>query len=307
MTGWQGRGKVILLGEHAVVYGHAALAGALDRGVTCALAPGPLRLRVPAWGLDVGVDDDHPVAAALRAVADALGGRPDVSLDAVAEVPAAAGLGSSAAMAVAVTRALAAATERALDDDQVIAIASAAERCFHGNPSGVDVALATCGGLGLYRRGDGLRAVLADDGGGLRVPLAIAIDPTPRSTAALVARVAAARATGAGADDDLRALGAAAEEGARRCAARDVAGLGALFDDAHARLARLGVATPALDRLCAIARDAGAIGAKLTGAGGGGAVIAIAPGREDAIVAAWQARGVTAFACAVGHVVDEAR
>ncbi|MCE9580854.1 MAG: mevalonate kinase [Deltaproteobacteria bacterium] len=307
MSAWLGRGKVILLGEHAVVYGHAALAGALDRGVTCTLAPGPLRLRVPAWHLDVGADDDHPVAAALRAVADALGARPDVSLDAVAALPAAAGLGSSAAMAVAVTRALAAALDRPLDDEQVIAIASAAERCFHGNPSGVDVALATCGGLGLYRRGAGLQAIHADDGGALRVPLAIAIDRTPRSTAALVAKVAAARAAGAGADDDLRALGLAAERGARLCARRDLAGLGALFDDAHARLARLGVSTPALDRLCAIARDAGATGATLTGAGGGGAVIAIAPGREDAIVAAWQAQGVTAFACAVGHVVEEAR
>jgi mevalonate kinase len=296
-----GHGKVILLGEHAVVYGHAALAGALDRGVTCAWAPGRLGLRVPAWNIDVAVDDDHPVAAALRAVADALGARPAVALDAIASLPPAAGLGSSAAMAVAVTRALAAAIDRPLDDDQVIAIASAAERCFHGNPSGVDVALATRGGLGLYRKTTGLAPLPA-----ARVPLVIAIDPTPRSTAEMVARVADCRHRGPAAEAHLTALGAAAEHGAAAIAAGDLDALGGLFDDAHARLAALGVSSPALDRLCKIARAAGARGAKLTGAGGGGAVVAIAPGHEDAIAAAWRAAGVTAFACAVGRAHHEA-
>ncbi|MCB9574858.1 MAG: hypothetical protein H6709_22525 [Kofleriaceae bacterium] len=76
--------------------------------------------------------------------------------------------------------------------------------------------------------------------------------------------------------------------------------LGALFDGAHAHLAALGLSTPALDALVADARGAGALGAKLTGAGGGGAVIALAPGREADVLAAWRARGKLGFACTVG-------
>ena len=69
---------------------------------------------------------------------------------------------------------------------------------------------------------------------------------------------------------------------------------------AHDLLAGLGVSTPALDALCETARAAGASGAKLTGAGGGGAVIAVAPpGREPAILAAWKQAGVDGFVTTV--------
>ena len=293
-----GRGKVILLGEHAVVHGHAALAAAIDRGVSCVARPASsLRLRVPAWGIDVGVDDDHPVAAALRAICDRLdryGGRPALELDVDAALPAAAGLGSSAAMAVAIARALAIALGHDRGDDAICALADAAERCFHANPSGVDVALAARGGIGLYRRGAGLAPLDAPP-----VPLAIAQSGEPRSTAVMVARVTEAIRDPARAAD-LAALGAAAEAAADHVARGDHAALGPLFTGAHRRLAALGVSTPALDALCADALAAGALGAKLTGAGGGGAVIALAPGREDAILAAWRARGVPCFAAVVG-------
>jgi mevalonate kinase len=293
-------GKVILLGEHAVVHGHPALAGAIDRGVRVRARPGGagLHLRVPAWGIDVAAGADHPVARALAAIAGGLGVDAPMALAGEADLPAAAGLGSSAALAVAVTRALAAAAGRALADDELIAIAGAGERCFHGNPSGVDVTLAARGGLGLFRRGVGLTPIAAAP-----LPLLIGLSGETRATAAMVARVGAALAaepdrTGA----HLARLGAAAVAGGALLAspAPDLPGLGALLDEAHDRLAALGVSTPALDELVAAARAAGALGAKLTGAGGGGAVIALAPGREGAVADAWRARGTQALACRVG-------
>jgi mevalonate kinase len=77
--------------------------------------------------------------------------------------------------------------------------------------------------------------------------------------------------------------------------AGDLARLGALMNINHGLLSAMGVSTAELDQLCHLARGAGAVGAKLTGAGGGGAVLALAPGAEDQVLAAWQTAGYQSF------------
>ena len=296
----RGHGKVILVGEHAAVYGHPVVAGALDRGVTLRArrATGPLSLRVDGWGLHLTLGDGHDCGPALLAVASALGVQGGWVLEGQSDLPPAAGLGSSAALAVAMTRALAAGLGHTPHDADIEDVASRAERCFHGNPSGVDVALATRGGLGRFVRGHGLTPIA---GGGLT--LAIGLSGERRATAVMVERVAQARHERPDVvDADLLALGADAERAASilGVAAPDLAALGAIFADSHARLARLGVSTPTLDAMIASAREGGALGAKLTGGGGGGAVIALAPGREDAVIAGWRQLGKDGFIARVG-------
>ena len=107
----RGHAKVILIGEHAVVYGHAALAAGLSVGVAVRARPGSGKLRVPAWGLEAAAGDDSPVGRALGAILRRLEA-PALDFDADADVPARAGLGSSAALAVAIARAAAAACAR---------------------------------------------------------------------------------------------------------------------------------------------------------------------------------------------------
>jgi mevalonate kinase len=289
------------------VYGYPALAGALACGVTldAGVPAAPLGRRaadafaldIEGWNLHVRGGDDHPVARALEAVAHALGIE-GAAVSGTADVPAAAGLGSSAALAVALTRALAGFTGKALEVAAVEEVAAAAERCFHGNPSGIDVAIAARGGMGLYRRGQGLTPIDAAP-----LSLVIGLSGEPRSTAAMVQKVADARAARpAAVDAELAALGAGAERAAALVCAPvvDTSELGEIFTDAHARLASLGVSAPVLDEMVAAATAAGATGAKLTGGGGGGAVIALAPGREDAVIAAWRAMGKNGFVTDVG-------
>jgi mevalonate kinase len=299
----RGSGKVILLGEHAVVYGHPALAAALDLGVTVrvsAVVGRVGRLRVPAWGVDVATDD--PAAAPARAfaaVAAVLGlDATRLDLDAEATVPARAGLGSSAAFAVAVARALAACAESPLSDERCEQIAATAEEVFHGRPSGVDVALATRGGIGLYTRARGLEPLA----GVKAFTIVIGLSGEPRDTLARVADVARQRDTApAETDARLTRLGELAAHGAHALARGSVRALGPLLDAAQEDLAGLGLSTPRLDSMIAAARGAGALGAKLTGAGGGGAMIALAPpGGDEAIVAALAQVGTNARAVTLG-------
>src|SRR5207248_3586406 len=117
-----------------------------------------------------------------------------------------------------------------------------------------------------------------------------------RSTAELVGRVSRlCQEKPAVARELLDGIGALAERAEGALASGEVAMLGRLLDDNHRALQALGVSSPELDELCTRARAAGALGAKLTGAGGGGAAIALAPGREAAVLAAWRANGYAGF------------
>ena len=275
-----GLGKVILLGEHSVVYGYPALAAALDRGVTVGVVPTPaggsLRLDIPSWNVKLTADDDHSFARGLCAIADDIGlGRPPLTLVGDAQIPAGAGLGASAAFAVAIARALLAHMKKPSDAPTVMKAAGASETVLHGKASGVDVAVAIAGGVGVFRKSSGLKPVKIS-------PLRILVGPSgsPRSTSAMVERVSSAVSSNVD-DKRLQELGNLTDTGTTSLVRGDLAALGHSMNRAHELLGGLGVSTPLLDALCDVARKLGAHGAKLTGAGGGGAVIAIAPREAD--------------------------
>ena len=284
-----GHGKLILLGEHAVVYGHPALAAGIALGVAAEATAGTGRLTIPAWSVAATAGDDSPPARGLGAILARLNVR-DLDFHLDAQIPPRAGLGSSAAMAVAIARAAAQAV-RGISDDDVTAAVADAEAVFHGAPSGIDAAAAMLGGVGRFRRGEGWRPVPVLQS----MAICVGLTGKPRDTAAQVAAVSRLRERVPVLGKVLALFDDLVAAGEHALAVGDVDGLGRLFDVAHGLLVSIRVSSAEIETMVHGARAAGAVGAKLTGAGGGGAVIALAPGHEKDVIRRWKRDGFDGF------------
>ncbi|MCC6214132.1 MAG: mevalonate kinase [Polyangiaceae bacterium] len=289
-------GKVILLGEHAAVYGIPAIACGIARGATAtARLAATSRLRLgEAWLTPGDTAEAAAAFAALLAAAPGAAAEVEVEL----ELPPGCGLGSSAAIGVAIVRALARARAAAPDEALVRRAAGAWEQVFHGNASGVDVAAASLGGCLRFSRGEEPRALTL----GAPLELAIGVAGPAASTRQMVEAVARLRERRPEPfAKTLEAIRSLVDNATLALEAGDHAALGKLMDANQMLLAGWYVSTAEIERACRAARAAGALGAKLTGAGGGGAVVALAAaGGAAAILAAWRAIGVEGFPAAVG-------
>jgi hydroxymethylglutaryl-CoA reductase len=289
-------GKVILLGEHAAVYGKHALALPIPEAVTATVkkrARG-LTLAVPDWGLSLEVSPDAGgVDAAVRRIVEKLGIPSDgFAIRVRSSLPRAMGLGSSAAFAVATVRAFDSLLGLSLDDAQVNEIAFECEKLAHGTPSGIDNTLATYGRPLLFRAGDA--GLVEDLGLAEAPPIVVACSHqagiTHQQVAGVRARYEQQREAFAAIFEQIDSLSVA---GAQSLVAGDYAAVGQLMNVCQGLLNALGVSTPELERMIGIARRAGAAGAKLTGAGGGGSIVALCPGTVSAVAAALRTAGYT--------------
>ena len=288
-------GKVILLGEHAVVYGRHALALPIANAVEASLVEtsGPSRLAFADEG--AAAPEAPRVAEHVRELFEFVQRRLDIAgrhfeLRIRTRIPPAMGLGSSAAVAVAITRAFDRVLALNLDAAAVNALAFECETLAHGSPSGIDNTLATYGRPVLFRKGAAgpPQALELSD----PPPLVIAASGTRGITREQVAGVAARRER---AHERYEAIfdemDAISVNGAKALVAGDYAVLGRLMNVCHGLLNAIEVSTPELERMVHVARSAGAAGAKLTGAGGGGSIVALCPNRVEAVQQALQASG----------------
>ncbi len=317
-------GKVYLFGEHAVVYGEPAVPCAIERRarVTATEREEGVRVHLSDLTLDgfvveydgtTGERPDVDVAESLidagigyidgaieqaRAAAD----RPDAGFEVRVEssIPLGAGLGSSAAVVVATIAAATAELGAELDD---AAIADRAYRVEHdvqdGQASRADTFCSTTGGA-VRVEGEDCRRLAGVDS----LPLVIGYDGGAGDTGELVAGVRELRSAYGFAADTVGAIGDLVRAGERALADGDLAAVGELMDFNHGLLSALGVSGRSLDSMVWAAREAGARGAKLTGAGGGGCVVALddtdgaltaldyTPGCEDAFRAELDVEGV---------------
>lgn len=287
-------GKLILLGEHAVVYGVPAIAAGLTQGAS-ARAVASSSASLDLGELRVQVGDGSELASALEAALSVLNVGPH-AIRVELSIPAGAGLGASACIGVAIARAVLEAAGQEDDLGRVLGAAAAWEGVFHGTASGIDAAAAALGGCFVYTRETGAVALPV-----LRpLSFAVALAGPPQSTREMVESVRRLRERRpeivTKALDGIHALVKNAELCIRH---GDRSGLGKLMDLNQMILSGLFVSTEAIEQACSAARSAGALGAKLTGAGGGGAVIALCEEDPEPILAAFRGLGLTCFASTV--------
>jgi mevalonate kinase len=290
------RGKVILLGEHAVVYGVPALAAGIERGAHAVARPATTpRLQIGDRSTSTG--EATEVSRAFEALLAALDA-PALELSVTLELPPGCGLGASAAIAVAAARAVldlvdpGAAPESPERAERVLRAAHAWESVFHGNPSGVDAAAAACGGCIAFTRGETPRPVRL----GAPLELVVAVAGPPASTKVMVEGVAKLRERRPEVvNKALEGIRSLVDNARLAIEAGDLSGLGKLMDLNQMLLSGLFLSTEDIERAVKLARDAGALGAKLTGSGGGGCVLALTSGGAAPILAAWQGAGLQCF------------
>jgi mevalonate kinase len=277
-------GKVILFGEHAVVYGYPAIASPVTQvraKVTVSAEPksprGLVRLIAPDIGLETtlaNLAENHPLAVVIRKAETAmkLSHIPACSIHITSTIPIAGGMGSGAAVSVAVLRALSVSVGHPLSDKEISDLVFEVEVIYHGTPSGIDNTVITYAKPIYFIKGKPIEIlpvkrsftlIIADTG--VRSPTAIAVGDVQKARESDPERFEKLF-------DAARVIAIAARKAIK---SGKVEALGPLMNENQTMLRQIGVSSPELETLIEAAIAAGAKGAKLSGAGRGGSMIAV--------------------------------
>jgi len=312
-----GFGKVILFNEHFVVHGVPGIVSAID-----STAHAYAEARKTGDGITVrderkgaeGYTEQKKLQQqdSLGRMLKAMGlSREEVSLEIRlgGTLPGFSGIGASAASSVAIARAVAEELKLDLSDEKINDVAYEAEKAYAGTPSGIDNTAATYGGLIWFKKalGGGANTI---ERLSVTEPVEIVIGNTGTvaDTKAMVAGVAARKKTNPAQYDRLcqQAEGLAIK--ARRALEDfDLRQVGELMNENHSQLKEIHVSSKELDYLVDLAREHGAFGAKLTGGGGGGCVVALTPGKtlQEDVAAAIEREGFQALRTKIGRRKSE--
>ena len=292
----QGYGKLILFGEHFVVYKVPALVAAVSDYTSCEvkLVPGGSgisgednRPAVPGYKVEKKEEHDEAVKLVLNHMGCGFTNQ-GVEVTFGGNLTAVSGIGASAAATVSLARAVAAAQGKTLTEEQINQAGYEGEKGYHGTPSGIDNTAATYGGVLRFQRTDGDPIFVTKK---LKSPVEVVYASTgiTASTSKVVGDVRAKKEA-----DEAWFAGLMAKyeslvvKGEQALDDADWPLLGQLLNENHTLCQELTVSCKELDTLVEAARSAGAIGAKMSGTGRGGLMLALTPGKEtqDAVALA---------------------
>ncbi len=274
-----GQGKIIIFGEHLVVYGAPAIAGGITNTANVKVERSD-RNRIITKQTVV----EELSLAGIEAVLRSMGVKEtyDVHLD--GDLPTYGGLGSSAAFCVGLVRAVCEEKGIHMTNEQVNNHAYAGEMAFHGNPSGIDNTMATHGGVVEFRRGRTM-AESSFEFIDIKKPLDMVVSFTGKysPTAKMVERVRIFK------DEDEEEFAQLMDEyrtihmdGRKAIEKGKMDEIGSLMNSNQEILAELGVSDELNERIIALMLKNGALGAKVTGGGGGGCCIALCDDKAGA-------------------------
>jgi mevalonate kinase len=288
-------GKVILFGEHAVVYGRPAIAAPVSQvRATAVIEPHPfarVRLVAADLGTAVWLDEaaaDDPLALAVRQtqVAAGLAALPGFTLTVHSDIPIASGLGSGAAVTVAVIRAVAThlGLTGLLTSDSLSTLAYEVEKIHHGTPSGIDNTVVAFEQPVYFVRRTPHNQIETFS---VAAPLRLLIGDTGvgSATRAVVGDVRRRwEAEPSRFEELFDGCGRIATAARRAIEQGETTVIGRLMSENHALLVEMSVSSPELERLVAAAQAAGALGAKLSGAGRGGNMVTLVTAATETAV-----------------------
>ncbi len=301
-----GYGKVILIGEHAVVYGTHAVAAPINLAMQAKVweSNTGVHLLIPRWGVEEkiqqGADHKYSIYKSLELILERLELRDrNIKIEVLPNIPRAMGLGGSASLAVAIIRALDVHFDLKLENNDINKLAYESEMLVHGSASGIDNTMATYGRFTLFRKCD--PPLMKDVHVKEPIPMVVGLTGVESLTAKMVSQVHAAWENNKTLYERIfREIDELALQSVDAIESGNIRQLGELMNINQGLLNALQVSSKDLEVLIDIARRNGSIGAKLTGAGGGGAMIAVCPDDPEKVALAMRKAGYDAMVTAIG-------
>lgn len=306
-----GYGKVILFGEHFVVHGIPGIVSAIDSStdaiVTKAVKGQNVkdeRKTAKGYSEEKRLQQIESIERMLKAMD--LDPRLPFDIWIGGTLPGFSGLGASAASSVAIARAISEELGLNLSNEKINSVAYEGEKAYAGNPSGIDNTAATYGGVMWFKKNPAGGQDLVERIK-LKKPVEIVIGSTGKvaNTKAMVEGVAERKKANPAKYNPLfKQAESLAVAGHKALEAGDLKKVGDLMNENHRILQEIGVSSKELDLLVDIARKQGAFGAKLTGGGGGGCMVALTPGKDlqGKVVSAFKGAGYEYIATKIGVV-----
>jgi mevalonate kinase len=283
-----GFGKTILFGEHFVVHGVPGIASAIDSATEA-------EVKKTKNGIDINdertgakgyaekkklqqIESIDRMLTAMNLDSD----RVSMDIWLGGNLPGFSGLGASAASSVAIARAISEEYNLDLNDERINDVAYQAEKAYAGNPSGIDNTAATFGGLIWFKKnlGSGINEVEQLN---IKNPVEIVIanSGVVANTKAMVEGVGERKKQNPKKYDELFSKAKdLVYDGRKALENFDLKKVGLLMNENHTLLQMIEVSSKELDYLVEVARKNGSFGAKMTGGGGGGCILALTPGND---------------------------
>jgi len=305
-----GYGKVILFGEHFVVHGVPGVVSAIDSSTDAEVKKSANLVikdeRKTAKGY--GEEKRLQQIESIQRMLTAMNLDPKMPLDIWigGSLPGFSGLGASAASSVAIARAISEELTLNLSNEKINAVAYEGEKAYAGNPSGIDNTAATYGGFMWFKKNPAGGQDIVEKIN-VKRPVEIVIGSTGKvaNTKAMVEGVAERKKANPAKYDPLfKQAESLSVAGRKTLESGDLKKVGEFMNENHKILQEIGVSSKELDLLISMARNQGAFGAKLTGGGGGGCMIALTPGKElqGKVASAFKTAGYEFLATKVGVV-----